>query len=87
MKVTDIKIEKIGLFHFYLVDKMTGETMFIEFKNVPKDIAINLINQYIESFNLVNMVQSVDIIDTSNISTWIDIETDIYLLRFYLFKN
>ena len=87
MKVTDIKIEKIGLFHFYLVDKMTGETTFIEFKNVPKDIAINLINQHIESFNLVDAVQSVDIIDTSNISTWIDIETDMHLLRFYLFKN
>ena len=87
MKVEDIQIEKIGLFQFYLTDKTTGETAFIEFKNVPKDIAINLINQYIESFNLVYTVQSVDIIDTSNIGTWIDIETDMHLLRFYLFKN
>ena len=87
MKVTDIKIEKIGVFHFYLVDKMTGETTFAEFKNIPKDIAVNLINQYIESFNLVDKVQSVDIIDTSKIGTWIDIKTDMHLLRFYLFKN
>lgn len=87
MKVTDIKIEKIGLFHFYLVDKMTGETAFAEFKNIPKNIAVNLINQYIDGFNLVNKIQSVDIIDTSKIGTWIDIETDMHLLRFYLFKN
>ena len=87
MKVEDIQIEKIGLFQFYLTDKTTGETTTAEFTNIPKKIAISLINQHIESFNLVDTVQSVDIIDTSNISTWIDIETDMHLLRFYLFKN
>ena len=60
MKVEDIQIEKIGLFQFYLTDKITGETTTAEFTNIPKKIAVSLINQQIESFKAVNFVESID---------------------------
>ena len=87
MKVEDIQIEKIGLFQFYLIDKTTGETATAEFTNIPKKIAINLINQQIESFKAVNFVESIDIIHTSKIGMWVDVNTNKYLLRFFMFSK
>ena len=87
MKVEDIQIEKIGLFQFYLIDKTTGETATAEFTNIPKKIAVSLINQQIESFKAVNFIESIDIIHTSKIGMWVDVNTNNYLLRFFLFSK
>ena len=87
MKVEDIQIEKIGLFQFYLIDKTTGETATAEFTNIPKKIAINLINQQIESFKIINFIESIDIIHTSKIGMWVDVNTNNYLLRFFMFSK
>ena len=87
MKVEDIQIEKIGLFQFYLIDKTTGETATAESTNIPKKIAVSLINQQIESFKAVNFVESIDIIHTSKIGMWVDVNTNNYLLRFFMFSK
>ena len=87
MKVEDIQIEKIGLFQFYLIDKKTGETTTAEFTNIPKKIAISLINQQIESFKIINFIESIDIIHTSKIGMWVDVNTNNYLLRFFMFSK
>ena len=87
MKVEDIQIEKIGLFQFYLIDKTTGETATAEFTNIPKKIAMSLINQQIESFKTVNLIESIDIIHTSKIGMWVDVNTNNYLLRFFMFSK
>lgn len=87
MKVEDIQIEKIGLFQFYLIDKATGETATAEFTNIPKKIAISLINQQIESFKVFNFIESIDIIHTSKIGMWVDVNTNNYLLRFFMFSK
>ena len=87
MKVEDIQIEKIGLFQFYLIDKTTGETATTEFTNIPKKIAISLINQQIESFKVFNFIESIDIIHTSKIGMWVDVNTNNYLLRFFMFSK
>ena len=87
MKVEDIQIEKIGLFQFYLIDKTTGETATAEFTNIPKKIAISLINQQIESFKVFNFIESIDIIHTSKIGMWVDVNTNNYLLRFFMFSK
>lgn len=87
MKVEDIQIEKIGLFQFYLIDKTTGETATAEFTNISKKIAISLINQQIESFKVVNFIESIDIIHTSKIGMWVDVNTNNYLLRFFMFSK
>lgn len=87
MKVEDIQIEKIGLFQFYLIDKTTGETATAEFTNIPKKIAIGLINQQIESFKVFNFIESIDIIHTSKIGMWVDVNTNNYLLRFFMFSK
>ena len=87
MKVEDIQIEKIGLFQFYLTDKTTGETATAEFTNIPKKIAVSLINQQIKSFKAVNFVESIDIIHTSKIGMWVDVNTNNYLLRFFMFSK
>ena len=87
MKVEDIQIEKIGLFQFYLIDKTTGETATAEFTNIPKKIAVSLINQQIKSFEVVNFVESIDIIHTSKIGMWVDVNTNNYLLRFFMFSK
>ena len=87
MKVEDIQIEQIGLFQFYLIDKTTGETATAESTNIPKKIAVSLINQQIESFKAVNFVESIDIIHTSKIGMWVDVNTNNYLLRFFMFSK
>lgn len=87
MKVEDIQIEKIGLFQFYLTYKTTGETATAEFTNIPKKIAVSLINQQIESFKAVNFIESIDIIDTNKIGIWVDVNTNNYLLRFFMFSK
>ena len=87
MKVEDIQIEKIGLYQFYLIDKTTGETATAEFTNIPKKIAVSLINQQIESFKAVNFIESIDIIHTSKIGMWVDVNTNNYLLRFFMFSK
>ena len=87
MKVEDIQIEKIGLSQFYLIDKTTGETATAEFTNIPKKIAISLINQQIESFKIINFIESIDIIHTCKIGTWVDVNTNNYLLRFFMFSK
>ena len=87
MKVEDIQIEKIGLFQFYLIDKTTGETATVEFTNIPKKIAASLINQHIERFKAVNLIESIDIIHTSKIGMWVDVNTNNYLLRFFMFSK
>ena len=87
MKVEDIQIEKIGLFQFYLIDKTTGETATTEFTNIPKKIAISLINQQIESFKVFNFIESIEIIHTSKIGMWVDVNTNNYLLRFFMFSK
>ena len=87
MKVEDIQIEKIGLFQFYLTDKITGETATAEFTNIPKKIAVSLINQQIESFKTVNFIESIDIIDTNKIGMWVDVNTNNYLLKFFIFSK
>ena len=87
MKVEDIQIEKIGLFQFYLIDKTTGETATAESTNIPKKIAVSLINQQIESFKAVNFIESIDIIHTCKIGMWVDVNTNNYLLRFFMFSK
>lgn len=87
MKVEDIQIEKIGLFQFYLTDKATGETTTAIYNNVPKEIAVNLINQQIESFNVINSIENIDIIHTSKISMWVAVNTNNYLLSFFMFSK
>lgn len=87
MKVEDIQIEKIGLYQFYLIDKTTGETATVEFTNIPKEIAVSLINQHIERFKAVNLIESIDIIHTSKIGMWVDVNTNNYLLRFFMFSK
>lgn len=87
MKVEDIQIEKVGLFQFYLTDKTTGETTTAVYNNVPKKIAASLINQQIDAFKAVNFIESIDIIHTSKIGMWVDVNTNNYLLRFFMFKD
>lgn len=87
MKVEDIQIEKIGLYQFYLIDKTTGETATVEFTNIPKKTAVSLINQHIKRFKAVNLLESIDIIHTSKIGMWVDVNTNNYLLRFFMFNK
>lgn len=86
MKVTDIKTETIKIFQYALIDIETGETDLIEFNNVPKDVAVNLINQNIDGFNMVGAVKSVDIINTNTVGTWIDVKTTNHVLKFCLYS-
>lgn len=86
MKVTDIKTETIKIFQYALIDIETGEADMIEFTNIPKEIAVNLINQQIDGFNLVGAVKSVNIINTNKVGTWIDVETTNHILKFCLYS-